>query len=173
MEQELVNSTGDLNIIASENSSAADFDFLVGKWNIHNRKLKKRLQKCDEWTEFEAHQECRKILQGFGNTDHFHAEVNGKPFEGMTLRLFNPQTKLWSIYWADSNAVVLDTPVAGSFDGNIGRFFSRSAWEGKNVIEQYQWDKTNAEIPVWSQALSIDEGKTWEWNWQMTMRKRQ
>jgi len=87
--------------------------------------------------------------------------------EAMALRLFNPKTKLWSIYWADSNVVVLDPPVVGSFDGKIGSFHAKDLWEGTPIIVQFRWDKTNADSPVWSQAFSTDNGKTWEWNWHM------
>ena len=157
----------DLQITASPTSSKNDFDFMVGNWKIRNRKLKERLNNCDEWVEFEAQYEFRTILQGFGNTDSFLAEFDGKPFEGMTLRLFNPATKLWSIYWADSNVVVLDVGQVGSFNGNIGEFFARDAFEGKPIIVKFNWDKTDPEKPIWSQAFSADEGKTWEWNWYM------
>lgn len=172
MEQSLINEAGELNITSSGNSSNHDFDFFFGRWKIHNRKLKTRLNDCTEWIEFEANQECRKILLGFGNTDDFHAEFDGAAFEGMTLRLFNPQTKLWSIYWADSSVVVLDVPQIGSFDGDIGRFYAKDIFNEREVIVQFLWDKTNADVPVWSQAFSADNGKTWEWNWYMTMTRQ-
>ncbi|MES2772693.1 MAG: hypothetical protein V4722_00820 [Bacteroidota bacterium] len=159
----------DLNIMPSETSSPNDFDFLEGKWDIHNRKLKTRLNNCSEWTEFEAKQEMRKILAGLGNTDSFFATFDGNPFEGMTLRLFNPITRLWSIYWADSNLAILDTPVTGSFENNIGTFYTRDIFDGKEIIVMFNWDKTNPDKPVWSQAFSNDNGSTWEWNWYMYM----
>lgn len=168
MEQPSLNSSGELEIIPSKTSSQNDFDFFIGKWKIHNKKLKTRLNNSKEWTEFEASQECYKILRGFGNTDHYRTQFNGVPFEGMTLRLFNPKTKLWSIYWADSNAVVLDVPVVGSFENKIGKFYANDVFEGKDIIVQFNWDATNADVPVWSQAFSADNGKTWEWNWYMT-----
>jgi hypothetical protein len=172
MENELINADTELKITASKTSSQHDFDFFFGKWKIRNKKLKSRLDNCTDWIEFEAHQECYAILQGFGNTDHFHAEFEGFPFEGMTLRLFNPQTKLWSIYWVDSNVVVLDVPQIGSFDGNIGKFFAKDTFNGKEIIVQFLWDKTDANAPVWSQAFSADNGKTWEWNWYMYMERK-
>src|SRR5437867_12529026 len=43
---------GDLKITASSTSSPNDFDFLVGKWKMHNRRLNKRLENCKDWTEF-------------------------------------------------------------------------------------------------------------------------
>jgi hypothetical protein len=168
MKHQTVKSTGDLNIVPADASSPDDFDFLVGKWRVHNKKLNRRLAGGDEWTEFEASGECRKILNGFGNTDSFKTDFDGEPFEGMTLRLFNPQTKLWSIYWADSHALVLDVPQIGSFENRTGEFYARDVFEGKPIIVKFRWDATDAEKPVWSQAFSADEGETWEWNWFMS-----
>ncbi len=161
----------DLKIIASPASSQNDFDFFVGGWKVRNRKLNKRLADCNEWTEFAATSECRKLLNGFANTDSFYATFDGKPFEGMTFRLFNPLTKLWSIYWADSNQVVLDVPQTGTFDGNIGKFYSRDFFDGKEIIVVFNWDKTTPNAPIWSQAFSTDNGETWEWNWYMYFEK--
>ena len=156
---------GKLDITANENSSNHDFDFLVGEWKIRNRKLKEPLTGCNEWDEFDATQNLRQILQGFGNFDIFSTEFDGKPFEGFTLRLFDPQTRLWTLYWADSNAVRLDGGKVGSFDGDIGEFFARDVFAGKNIIVKFHWDKRNPEAPIWSAAFSVDEGQTWEWNW--------
>lgn len=169
--EQLFITNGDLNIAPAKNSSHNDFDFFIGKWKIHNRKLKSRLENCDKWIEFEANQECAHILNGFGNQDFFRAKFEGAPFEATTLRLFNPRTRLWSIYWADSNVVVLGVPQVGSFDGNIGKFYAKDTWENTPVIVQFLWDKTNPAEPVWSQAFSADNGKTWEWNWYMNFTK--
>lgn len=112
------------------------------------------------------------ILKGIGNIDNFIAVRDGKPFEGMTLRLFNPQTKLWSIYWADSNFGILYLPpVTGSFENKVGHFFSQDLINGKKVITVYRWDVRDIDHLLWSQALSEDDGKTWEWNWYMNFRR--
>src|SRR6185503_10957094 len=93
----------ELEITASATSSQSDFDFLVGKWKMHNRRLNKRLADCKDWTEFESSDENSKILSGTGDMDTYYTTEmpghEGKPFEGVTLRLFNPKTKLWSLYW--------------------------------------------------------------------------
>ena len=163
------NANGDLIISPSTNSSKNDFDFLIGKWKVKNRKLKARLNNCDEWMEFEGTNEDYAVLNGLGNMDHFKTALNEKPFEGLTIRLFNPVTKLWSIYWADSNAGVLDVPQVGSFENNTGYFYSKDIFQGKEIIVAFEWDKTDADNPKWSQAFSADNGKTWEWNWYMYM----
>ena len=156
---------GTLAVTASENSSRHDFDFLIGGWKIRNRKLKEPLAGCDEWDEFDATQNCRSILQGFGDFDIFSTEFDGQPFEGFTLRLFDPQTRLWTIYWADSKAAKLDGGKVGSFAGDIGLFFAHEVFDDRNIIVKFHWDKRTPEAPVWSAAFSVDEGQTWEWNW--------
>ena len=156
---------GKLPITASESSSKHDFDFLIGGWKIKNRKLKEPLAGRDEWDEFEATHDFHKVLLGLGNFDIFSTEFAGKPFEGFTLRLFDPKTRLWTIYWADSEAVSLDGGKVGSFDGDIGEFFAREVFEGKDILVKFHWDKSKPDAPIYSAAFSVDDGQTWEWNW--------
>src|SRR6266403_5923537 len=41
-----------LNQTISATSGVHDFDFLVGRWRVHHRKLKERLANNHEWIEF-------------------------------------------------------------------------------------------------------------------------
>jgi len=159
---------GDLKITASATSSPSDFDFLVGKWKMHNRHLDKRLENCTDWTEFDSSDENTKILGGNADMDTYSTTQfpgqAGKLFEGLTLRLFNPKTRLWSLYWIASNTGVIDPPVVGSFDNGVGHFFGKDTFKGKSIIVVFRWDARNKDRPVWGQAFSADKGKTWEWN---------
>ena len=160
---------GELKMTASPNSSPNDFDFLVGKWKMHNRRLNKRLENCKDCTEFDSWDENSKILSGTADVDTYSTTEmpgqEGKRFEGLTVRLFNPKTRLWSLYWVASNVGVLDPPVVGSFENNVGHFFCKDTFNGKPIIMMFRWDARDKERPVWSQAFSPDGGKTWEWNW--------
>ena len=162
---------GELIITATPTSSKHDFDFFEGKWKLHNKKLKTRLNNCTEWIEFESTQEMYRILNGMGNIDNFIATFDSEPFEGMTVRLFNPKTKLWSIYWADSNEGKLDPPVLGSFENKVAHFFTRDTFNGKKIIVVFRWDARDQYNPIWSQAFSEDNGNNWEWNRYMYMSK--
>lgn len=157
-------SAGALSISPSATSSRHDFDYLVGTWNLRNRKLKSRLTGSAEWIDFESRVEMHQILDGLGNIDKYTDQSTGKPYEGVALRLFDPATRLWSIYWADSNSGKLDPPVVGSFENKVGHFFARDTYKGKDIIVVFRWDVRNPQFPIWSQAFSTDEGKTWEWN---------
>ena len=160
---------GELKITASATSSPNDFDFLVGKWKMHNRRLNKRLEGNNEWTEFDSYDENSKILSGTADVDTYSTTempgMEGKRFEGLTLRLFNPKTRLWSLYWVASNVGALDPPVVGSFENGVGHFFAKDTFKGKPIIMMFRWDARNKDRPVWSQAFSPDNAKTWEWNW--------
>ena len=167
-----ISSDSNLAITASETSSKSDFDYLIGNWDIRNRALREPLVGSDEWKEFDAIQECSRTLLGQGNFDIFHTEFDGKPFEGLTVRLFDPLTRLWTIYWADSNAMKLDGGKVGSFDGDEGEFFGREVVGDKDVIVKFHWDKRDPEAPIYRRAFSSDVGRTWEWNWYSTFSPR-
>jgi len=160
---------GQLVIAASPTSSNSDFNFLNGKWIMYHRRLNKRLENCKDWTEFKSTDSNYNILSGTANMDIYSTTempgMEGKLFEGATLRLFDPKTKLWSLYWVASNRGVLDPPVVGSFKNNIGHFFAKDTFNGKPIIVVFRWDIRDKNKPVWSQAFSADNGKTWEWNW--------
>ncbi len=156
--------------VASPTSSQNDFDFLVGSWEVRNRKLRDRLVGCQEWDEFSSRLQLRKALLGKANVERYTAEFDGKPFEGMAVRLFDPQSRLWTIYWLDSNSPKMDPhPVVGSFDAGVGKFYARDNLRGQDIVVIYQWDARNPEAPIWSQAFSADDGANFEWNWIMTL----
>jgi hypothetical protein len=163
-----IDSKGELVITPSKTSSHKDFDFLAGKWTMENKRLKSRLSGATEWVEYPSTSDnFGSILNGIGNLDIYRSEFNtvgGQKYEGLTLRLFDPKTRLWSLYWVDSNLGTMDPPVVGSFEGSIGTFYCKDTFKGKPILVMFKWDKTDPENPVWCQAFSPDNGKSWEFN---------
>jgi hypothetical protein len=148
-----------------------DFDFFFGRWKVHNRRLKERLAGSAEWEEFDALQECRPILGGMGNQDEFVTDAFGDThFIGMTVRLFDPKTRAWSIYWIDNRRVVLEPPVTGRFEHGVGTFYGRDEFKGTPILMRFIWT-ADPEHPRWEQAFSTDDGHSWEVNWVMTMER--
>jgi hypothetical protein len=146
-----------------------DFDFLFGSWTVHNRYLKGRLRHSSEWVEFDAQSHVEPLLDGFGHLDRMTAVRDGSPFEGITLRLFDPTTGEWSIHWADTGrARTLLPPVVGRFSGGVGEFFGDETVDGKKVLCRFLWTRPTTSSAQWEQAFSEDGGKTWETNWIMT-----
>jgi len=149
-----------------------DFDFLIGQWNVTNERLKARLVGAAEWETFEATSRVEKVMPisggGFGgNLDQML--VPSRAFTGMTLRLYDPQAALWSIYWSDTNSFRLFPPTIGRFEGERGEFFGDDVEGGMPVKVRFHW--TGGASPVWEQAMSADGGRTWEKNWVMRFRR--
>jgi hypothetical protein len=144
-----------------------DFDFLIGTWKVHNRQLKGWLKGSNEWIEFEGTSVARKILDGLGNIDEIAMERPSGLTYGMTLRLFNPQTQQWSIYWANSQLGTLDVPMIGEFKDGRGEFYDQEFFEGKPIFSRFIWSVFSPTSCRWEQAFSADGGKTWETNWIM------
>jgi hypothetical protein len=166
-----VNEKGELKIVPAVKSSETDFNFFYGSWTVSGKTLRKRLQNSNEWTSFTAKLKCSKMIEGFANIEPFHTQRNGENFEAFTLRLFDSATKLWSIYYAYPANVSMQSPQVGSFQNNIGWFYARDVWEGKDIIIVYRWDRTDPDKPTMCQAFSADNGKTWEWNYLQSFEK--
>ena len=144
----------------------SDFDFLFGSWAVRNRYLVGRLRRSSDWIEFPATAQAWPLLDGMGNVDTYAAVRNGSIVHGTTLRLFDPQTSEWSLYWADTiRAGVLCPPMIGKFDGHTGTFFGDEEVDGQKVQCRFLW--TKGDSPRWEQAFSNDGGRTWETNWIM------
>lgn len=152
--------------VATE-STARDFDFWMGGWNVRNRRLRDRLVGSEEWDEFDATVVARPLLDGLGNEDEFRTDHAGG-FIGMSFRFFDPHTKQWSIYWADTRRCgELDPPVLGSFSGDAGVFEGEDIFNGRPILVRYIWSGVTTTTPRWEQAFSDDGGRTWEANWVM------
>jgi hypothetical protein len=159
--------TGTVATTEELETAARDFDFWMGQWNVRNRRLRERLVGSDDWEEFDATVVARPILDGFGNQDEFRTDYRGG-FVGMSFRFFDPTTRLWSIYWADSRRPgTLDPPVVGSFSGDMGIFEAEDVFAGRPVLVRYTWSGVTTPTPRWEQAFSDDGGRTWETNWIM------
>jgi hypothetical protein len=139
----------------------------MGRWKVHNRRLRKRLAGTDEWDEFEATSVARPLLDGMGNEDEFRTDYDGG-FIGMSFRFFDPEKRRWSIYWADTRRCgELDPPVFGSFSGDTGVFEGMDTFEGRPILVRFTWFGVTTGTPRWEQAFSDDGGETWETNWEM------
>jgi hypothetical protein len=151
-------------------AGAGDFDFLHGRWVITNQRLRERLAGCTDWEHFAATGECRPVLGGLGNVDSFDADWRGAAFRGFTLRLFDPASARWSIYWADNQRGVLEPPVRGGFVEGIGEFFGADHHRGTPVLARFRWMPGTREAR-WEQAFSTDQGLSWETNWVMDFQR--
>jgi hypothetical protein len=146
---------------------AHGFDFLLGNWRVRHLKLKRRLVGADDWWEFDGETSCRSILGGLGNIDdNVLAQPDG-PYRALTLRLFNPRTGLWSIWWISDRTLAIEPPVHGRFADGIGTFYGDDVFAGRPIRVRFIWSEMTPRSAKWEQAFSPDNGASWETNWIM------
>jgi hypothetical protein len=150
-----------------------DFDFLIGHWQVHHRRLKERLAGSHEWIEFEGTSVMQTVLGGYGNVDDNMMEFPAGAYRGVSLRSFEPASGQWSIWFLDSRMPLgpLDPPVRGRFKDGTGTFLADDTFNGRPIRVRYLWSKITPASCHWEQAFSTDGGITWETNWMMDFKR--
>ena len=147
---------------------AHDFDFLIGDWKAHLRRLPDRLVGSNRWIEYDGISKHHKILDSNSNFEEFEVRSADRTqhIRAQTLRLYNPAPHQWSIYLVDVDAGTLGLPpVVGQFTGKRGEFFDQEDWKGRAVLVRYMWLDISPNAARMEQSFSPDGGKTWEVNW--------
>jgi hypothetical protein len=145
-----------------------DFDFLVGSWKFHLKRLKQRLAGSTEWVEFDGTTVCRKVLNGRAEVEEMNVESTNKHthIQGLALRLYNPESHQWSIYWVNgADGVLEQNPMVGQFSNGRGEFYNQQIYEGRAIYARFVWSGVTTNTPHFEQSFSSDGGKTWETNW--------
>ena len=150
---------------AAEPEGNRDFDFEIGSWNIHLARLADRLAGSTTWVKFDGTSVTRKIWNGRADLEEFETDSTQDHIEGLTLRLFDPQSQQWRLYWANSKTGILDPPMIGEFKNGRGEFYCQDMWKGRAVLVRFLWTETGTKSPHFEQSYSDDGGKTWEVNW--------
>ena len=151
----------------------ADFDFIIGRWNVRHRRLKLRLQGCTEWEEFAGTSQFWKLMDGQGNVDDNWLDLPSGPYRAATLRAFDPTTRQWAIWWLDSRyPAQMDKPMRGGFDKDgVGLFLADEQFEGRPIRVRFLWTRGGPNAARWEQAFSTDGGESWEVNWVMSFER--
>jgi hypothetical protein len=149
-----------------------DFDFELGSWKIHLKRLEHPLTGSNTWVEFDGTSVTRKVWDGRAQLEQFETDGvsgkgnNGGHIEGLTLRLYNPEARQWSLYWGTSKSGALSLPATvGEFKNGQGEFYDREAFNGRMIFVRYVWSGITPNSAHFEQSFSDDGGKTWEVNW--------
>jgi hypothetical protein len=145
-----------------------DFDFEVGTWKAHVRKLLHPLTGSTQWDDLDGTVVTRSLpmLEGWNEsemrvdspTTHQHIEI-------LAVRLYNPTSHQWSIYGSSIKTGIFDPPQIGQFDNKRGEFYAQDTIQGRAVYIRYLWQNLGPSTTHFEQAFSADGGKTWETNW--------
>ena len=142
-----------------------DFDFEIGLWKTHLRRLVRPLTGSTTWVEYEGTTKVTKVLDGRANLVELKVSGPSGTIEGLSLRLYNPQSRQWSLNFANINDGQLTPATIGEFRNGRGEFYNQDTLNGRSILVRFVISDITANSCRFEQSFSADGGKTWEVNW--------
>lgn len=153
---------------AAQRDGQRDFDFLVGAWKIHLKRLVQPAHGPKEWVDLDGTVVCRQVFDGRAEVEEFNVANRDKKMhiQGLAMRFYNPVSHQWSIWWANAkDGAMYPPPVVGEFKNGRGEFYDQEVVNGRVVFTRYVWSATTTKSPHFEQSISTDGGKSWELWW--------
>lgn len=161
-----------LHAIAQANESAVnghdgqhDFDLDIGTWRTKLRRLMKPLTGSTTWVEYEGTTVVRKVWDGRANLAELQARGASGDIEALSLRLYNPAARQWSLNFSSSRTGTLSPPAIGEFKNGRGEFYSQETLNGRGILLRFVVLQVDRDTRRFEQSFSDDGGKNWELNW--------
>ena len=142
-----------------------DFDFEFGTWKTHLRRLLHPLSGSTTWVELEGTSVVRPVWAGRANLVELQVQGPSGHIEGLSLRLYNPDSHQWSLNFSNSSSGTLSQPTIGEFKDGVGEFFDQESFAGRAILVRFLIKQISADSCRFEQAFSADGGRTWETNW--------
>jgi hypothetical protein len=142
-----------------------DFDFELGTWKTHISRLVHPLSGSGTWAEYEGTSVVRKVWDGRANL--LELEVSGPSghIEALSLRLYNPASRQWSLNFSNSSVGTLGQPTVGEFKNGRGEFYDQEDFAGRTILVRFVISQIKPDSCHFEQSFSTDGGRTWEVNW--------
>jgi len=141
-----------------------DFDFALGAWKTHLKRLQHPLTGSGTWVEYDGQSVVRKVWNGRVNLEEFQTRGAGH-IECLTLRLYNPESHQWNQVWSTSNDGIPNRTVIGEFKNGRGEFFDQEPFNGRSVYVRWVWSDITPNSCRFEQSFSDNGGKAWEVSW--------
>jgi len=144
-----------------------DFDWEIGSWTTEVRVRRNPLSgQAPLWVEYQGTSIVKPISGGRANAVELSVAGPKGKIEGVSLRLYNPQARQWSLNFASYRDGMLTAPVYGSFDANgRGLFYGHDMLDGRAILVRFVITRVSPNEARFDQAYSADGGVTWEDNW--------
>jgi hypothetical protein len=97
-----------------------DFDFEIGTWTTRASRRVRPLTGSTTWVHYEGTTRVRKVWDGRANLVELVADGTGGHFEGLSLRLYDPTSRRWSLHFASSGRGEMSPPTFGVFENGRG-----------------------------------------------------
>jgi len=149
-----------------------DFDFEIGSWNTHLSRRLRPLTGSNTWVEYDGTTEVRKVWSGRANLVELVVDGPAGHIEALSLRLYNPESRQWSLNFSNSAGGTLSEASIGGFKNGRGEFYDQETLNGRAILVRFVIHDITPTSCRFEQAFSDDGGKTWEVNWIATDTRR-
>jgi hypothetical protein len=154
--------------VATTKDGQHDFDFEIGTWKTQLKRRLRPLTGSTTWVEYAGTTVVRKVWNGRANLVELEVDGPAGRIEGLSLRLYNPQARQWSLNFSNSAGGTLSAPVIGEFKNGRGEFFGQESLNGRTIFVRFVITCSSPNVCRFEQSFSDDGGKTWELNWDAT-----
>ena len=142
------------------------FAWEIGRWKTQLKRLSEPLSGKQEWVEYSGTSVVSSLLDGGANLVELRVAGPVGRIEGVSLRLYNPQAKQWSLNFASARNGTLTRPMHGRFREGRGEFYGEEELEdGRIVLVRFLISRVGEDSATFEQAYSDDGGRQWETNW--------
>ncbi len=114
-----------------------DFDFEIGTWKTQLKRLVHPLSGSADWAEYEGTSVVRKVWNGAANLLELDVSGPAGRIEGLSLRLYNPDSKQWSLNFANRKGGTLTPAAIGEFKNGRGEFFNQDTLNGRSILVRF------------------------------------
>jgi hypothetical protein len=149
----------------SHQDNQHDFDFEIGAWKTHISRLEHPLTGSKIWLTYDGTSVVRSLLDRRANVVELSVAGPSGRIEGLSIRLYHPQSRQWTLHYANMKDGELTPAVAGRFTNGRGEFYGDDALNGKPIRVRFIISQLTTESWQFEQAFSADGGKSWEPNW--------
>jgi hypothetical protein len=145
-----------------------DFDFHIGTWKTHLKRLQRPLTGSTTWVEYDGTTVVRSVWNGRANLVELAVDGPTGHIEALSLRLYNAESGQWSLNSSTRGSGSLSQPAIGGFKNGRGEFFNEETLNGKVITVRFVISDITPTSCRFEQSFSDDGGKTWEVNWVAT-----
>jgi hypothetical protein len=117
------------------------------------------------WVEYDGTTTVTKVWNGRANMVELDVTGPAGRIEGLSLRLYNPESRQWSLNFANSAGGTMSPPTIGEFKNGRGEFFNQETLNGRAILVRFVISGITPDSCRFDQAFSDDGGETWEVNW--------
>ena len=146
-----------------------DFDFEIGNWRTHISRLRRPLSGDTTWIEYDGTSVVKQVWGGRANTVELEVDgPGGQHIQGLSLRLYNPGSRQWSLNFVNAAIGTMSVPTVGEFRNGRGEFYDWEEYDGRMILVRNVWKDITPTSCRFEQSFSDDGGKSWELNWVAT-----